>query len=379
MCYPWRVLAVDPLRVSCCPAIQLRNSRVYKLSYLFLQLVMKDSESGIIHVPFEVMVRVFRQVLERNGFSREKAEICASIFARNSLEGTNSHGVNRFPRFVRYIRAGYVKPQAEPELVHASGAVEQWNGCLGPGPLNAVFATRRSTELASLNGIGLVGLANTNHWMRGGTYGWQAAKAGFIFMGWTNTTPNMPAWGGKNPKLGNNPLVVAIPFENEAVVLDMAMSQYSFGSMENKKLSGRKLPTPGGYDPKGNLTDDPGLILESWRPLPSGYWKGASLSLVLDMLAAILSGGLATREIGTKEEEYGVSQVFIAISPSHLTNFSSLDKILRDIIDDLKTSEPVPGAGAIRYPGERTLAARSENLKSGISVNRTIWEEIGKL
>jgi 3-dehydro-L-gulonate 2-dehydrogenase len=340
---------------------------------------MNKPETGIIRIPYTGMEHTFRQILEKHGFTPEKAGICAAIFARNSLEGTNSHGVNRFPRFVSYIRKGYVNPLAEPAQVHAAGAIEQWNGHLGPGPLNATFATQRAMELATLSGIGLVGMANTNHWMRGGTYGWQAARKGFIFIGWTNTTPNMPAWGGKNPKLGNNPLVIAMPFEQEAIVLDMAMSQYSFGAMENKKLQGQKLPTPGGYDTHGNLSDDPGLILESWRPLPVGYWKGAALSMVLDMLAAILTGGLSTPEIGKKEDEYGVSQVFIAINPSFLSNLSPVDNTLRGIIEDLKTSEPASEDANIRYPGERIAGTRAENLKIGISVNRVIWEEILKL
>ena len=284
--------------------------------------------------------------------------------------------MNRFPRFIRYIRKGYVKPEAEPSCVHRAGAMEQWNGNLGPGPLNADFATQRAMQLAEKHGLGMVAMAYTNHWMRGGTYGWQAAKSGFVFIGWTNTMPNMPAWGGKNPKLGNNPLVIAVPYGKEAIVLDMAMSQYSFGTMESKKMQHQKLPTPGGYDTQGNLTDNPGEILQSWRSLPVGYWKGSALSLMLDILAATLSGGAYTAAIGRNEEEYGVSQVFIAIHPAKLMNYPAIEDTLQIILEDYNNSVPAESGTGIRYPGERVLATRSQNLKEGIPVNPKIWEEI---
>src|SRR5690606_12554923 len=104
---------------------------------------------------------------------------------------------------------------------------------------------------------------------------------------------NTPAWGALDNKLGNNPLVMAVPYENEAIVLDMAMSQYSYGAMEMQRLKGGQLPVPGGFDKNGNLSTDPDAILETKRTLPIGYWKGAGLSLLLDLLATVLSGGLS--------------------------------------------------------------------------------------
>jgi 3-dehydro-L-gulonate 2-dehydrogenase len=328
---------------------------------------------------FETLKSEFSRILVKYGFTEVKAEKCASIFAENSLDGVYSHGVNRFPRFIRYIQKGYVKPDAEPELVHRSGALEQWNGNLGPGPLNAIHATERVMELASKYGMGLIGLAHTNHWMRGGYYGWEAAGKGFIFIGWTNTTPNMPAWGANNPKQGNNPVVFAIPYHNQAIVLDMAMSQYSFGKMEEKQLTGEMLPTPGGYNKEGKLTDNPGEILETWRSLPIGYWKGSAFSLMLDILATVLSGGLSTAEIGKKEDEYGVSQVFIAIDPKKLGNFSAIQRTVDATIADLKKSTLTDENLPVRYPGERVIQIRKENLQKGIPVDSRIWEEIYSL
>lgn len=329
-----------------------------------------------INVSFEEMKKTFARILLRYGFTPEKAEKCAAVFAESSLDGVYSHGANRFPRFIRYIQKGYVLPDAEPSLIHRFGTMEQWNGHLGPGPMNAFFAADRVMELAGEYGMGLVALANTNHWMRGGTYGWYAARKGFFFLGWTNTTPNMPAWGGKDPRLGNNPFVMAVPYGDSALVLDMALSQYSFGKMEEKQLSGEKLPTPGGYDREGNLTDDPGKILESWRSLPVGYWKGAAFSFMLDVFATLLSGGLSTAGIGKMADEIGVSQVFIAIDPSKLSNFPAIKSTVDTIVDDLKKSVLVENGVTVRYPGERGIRTRENNLSNGIPVNKAVWEEI---
>lgn len=333
----------------------------------------------IIRIPFQEMKSLFRRILVNHGFSEHNAEICAGIFAENSLEGIYSHGVNRFPRFVNYIKKGYIKVDSEPDLIHSAGALEQWNGNLGPGPLNALFCSERAMSLADDYGLGCVGLGNTNHWMRGGFYGWKAAKKGYVFMGWTNTEANMPAWGAAESRLGNNPLVLAVPYCDEAVVLDFAMSQFSYGKMEAAEQDGKNLPLYGGYDSRGELTKDPGEILKSRRSLPVGYWKGAGLSLMLDIMATIIASGSATFEVSKRDYEYGVSQVFIAISMKRLSNFASTGTTIADIVQDFKNSSVDKKDSEVRYPGERVLRDRKENLLHGIPVNKIVWEKIIKL
>ncbi len=318
----------------------------------------------------------FCRILLHHGFDKDKAEICAGIFAENSLEGIYSHGVYRFPRFVEYIKKGYIKVENEPSLLHSAGAMEQWDGQLGPGPLNALFCTERAMELAEKYGLGLIGIGQTNHWMRGGIYGWKTARKGFAFIGWTNTEANMPAWGATETRLGNNPLVLAVPYDNEAVVLDFAMSQYSYGKMEAAQLEGKPLPFNGGFNSLGELTKDPGEILESRRTLPIGYWKGSGLSLMLDILATILSAGMSTFELSKQDAEYGVSQVFLVISLKKLGNHQIINETINKIILDYKNSATNTNFSEVRYPGERVIKEREKNMQYGIPVNRGVWEKI---
>jgi 3-dehydro-L-gulonate 2-dehydrogenase len=227
-----------------------------------------------------------------------------------------------------------------------------------------------------VNGIGLVTLANTNHWMRGGTYGWRAARKGFVFIGWANTCVNMPVWGGKDARIGNNPFVIAVPYKKEAVVLDFAMSQFSYGKMEAYSHEGKRLPYSGGFDKNGELTNDPTEILDTMRPVPIGFWKGAGLSILLDILAATLSGGLSTHQIGNCDKETGISQVFIAIDIKKLHNFPSIEGTVRSILEDIRKSEPAGDGTTIRYPGENVVKIRKYNLENGIPVDSGLWDKI---
>jgi 3-dehydro-L-gulonate 2-dehydrogenase len=152
------------------------------------------------------------------------------------------------------------------------------------------------------------------------------------------------------PGLGNNPLVIAIPRAEGPVVLDMAMSQFSYGTMTQYAKRGAQLPVPGGYDKAGKLTTDPGAIDASQRPLPIGFWKGSGLAMTLDLVAAMLSGDAA--------------------SPEELT------AIADGILGDLQTQTPVDADKPARYPGEQTLHLRRENLELGVPVDSDVWEQL---
>lgn len=336
-------------------------------------------EHSYLLIDEEEMRNKFAAILHSRKFSSTDTDILADVFTKNSLEGVYTHGVNRFPRFIEYVDKGIVRLNGVLERTSGSGSLEQWDGGLRAGILNGLNCTEIVMELASKTGIGCVALSNTNHWMRGGTYGWKAAKAGYLFIGWTNTIANMPAWGAENNKLGNNPLVFAVPYNEEAVVLDMAMSQFSYGALEKYQLRNENLPLEGGFDLQGKMTNNPSEIIESGRILPTGYWKGAGLSLLMDIFASVLSGGLSTAEISKKNMEYGLSQVFIAVDTKRLNNFPIINDIVSQIIEDYKSSKPFQHQGEVVYPGERVVSIRNENLKNGIPVHKKVWEQISYL
>ncbi|MGO1396281.1 MAG: 3-dehydro-L-gulonate 2-dehydrogenase [Halomonas sp.] len=332
-------------------------------------------------VPYEEMKNEIQRILLSKGFGKARAEECAALFTEASLDGVYSHGLNRVPRFIDYIENGWVDIHAEPSLVNSLGAFEQYDGNLGPGNLNAKYSMDRAISLAQENSFGIVAIKNTSHWMRGGSYGWQAANAGCIGLCWTNTESCMPPWGAKDRKIGNNPMIMAVPGPDGHVVLDMAMSQFSYGKLEVTRLKDEVLSIDGGFDSEGNLTKVPAEIEQSMRILPTGYWKGSGLAVMLDLIAALLSGGLSTNKVDAQKPAshvsgYGVSQVFIAFAPTKLSSENFLNETVSGLINYLHDADPAEGHSNVSYPGERTLQTRIENLEKGIPVDDGIWETV---
>jgi LDH2 family malate/lactate/ureidoglycolate dehydrogenase len=280
--------------------------------------VRADSDEAV-RVPLSTLQSEFLRVLrsERVDLPPDVAALCAKLFMENQRDGVYSHGLNRFGGFVSAVVDGRFDKAARPTVEQRFGCVEQWDGHCGIGLWNAHVATSRAVDLARKYGIGCVALRNTNHWMRAGSYGLQAARAGCVGICFTNTCPLLPPWGSAEARIGNNPLCIAIPRgkSQEPLLLDMAMvrqhrpptlhpvqpmvdrsvellfgrvpvrlcalissfyqSQYSNGKLQVLSRSGRELPLAGGFDVDGELTTDPAAILASRRALPVGYWKGS--------------------------------------------------------------------------------------------------------
>jgi 3-dehydro-L-gulonate 2-dehydrogenase len=334
-----------------------------------------------LRIQFNEMKETIRLAFIKAGMSEVKAEACARIHTESSCDGVYSHGLNRVSKFAEYIKTGLVNSEGEPILIQQMGSIENYDGNMGPGILNAQFTMDRAIDLASAHGMGLATLKNTTHWMRGGSYGWQAVQKGFIGICWTNTESCMPAWGSISSSVGNNPFVMAVPNGDSPLVLDMAMSQYSYGKLEVTRQAGATLPYPGGYDKEGILTDNPGEIEETRRILPMGYWKGSGFSILLDMVASLLSGGLATAGIDANNAGNcgGCSQIFMAFDPEKFGGSGFMEATLKQSIEHLHSAIPETEGGSIYYPGERTILTRKENRELGIPVNEKVWNEVSVL
>ena len=330
-------------------------------------------------VSSQEMQTVLATLFTKYNFPQEQAKTLARIHTESTIDGIYSHGINRIPVFIDYVKKGLINIDTTASKVTAMGSIERWDGNRASGVLNAIKCTNRAVDMAKTYGMGLVALRNTNHWMRGGTYAWQAAEKGCISILFTNTIPNMPAWGGKENRIGNNPLVIGIPRKNGHVVLDMALSQYSFGKMQSLALNDQDLPFDGGWDNDGNLSKDPKTIIDSGKALPVGYWKGSALSMILDMLATLLSAGNSTYKIGLEKDETALSQVFLCIDPSTFKDKEIQEKLLNEIIGFTHDSSPISKGDRTYYPGERILKQRSKSIKEGMQVNTVIWKKILEL
>ena len=329
-----------------------------------------------MRVSYDTMYQEFVRVLLKRGFTKEKAELSAKLYADASRDGVYTHGLNRFPKFMTSIDKGCVNIQAEPVLKESFGFFERYDGQQGPGNLNAYACMKRTIELAKKHTMGCVALSNTNHWMRPGNYGLMAVEENCIGILWTNTVPNMPPWGGREARLGNNPVVLAIPHGDTPVLVDVAMSMFSYGKLESYARSGKELPVDGGYNKEQEITKNAAEILETHQCIPIGYWKGSGLSLALDLIAATLAGGRTSRMVGELPVETELSQVFMAISLDAFEDKEELMKHIDETLCDMKTSLPVSEDHPVYYPGENMMRVRKENMELGIPVDEGIWQKV---
>ncbi|MHC1787603.1 MAG: 3-dehydro-L-gulonate 2-dehydrogenase [Christensenellales bacterium] len=334
----------------------------------------------MIRIPFDEAKDLMTRILVLHGCPPDRAETVAREMARNALEGTYTHGINRFPRLVRNIDQGLVRVKASPWLLGGFGALENYDGDLGLGIINARLAMQRAIDLAGEHGLGLVALRNTNHWLRAATYARQACDAGMAALCFSNTLPNMPTWGALDARLGNNPLTMGFPRSAGHLIVDMAMSQFSYGALEAAGMAGRSMPVDAGYDSRGELTRDPEAVIASRRILPTGYWKGAALSFLLDAFAGGISLGNMVAGVGRLPgDEHGLSQVFLAINYRKIAPAAEAEAILDDAVAWLQGSQPDAHTARIVYPGQRALEHRAENLARGIPVEERIWQEVLRL
>ncbi|WP_110597712.1 3-dehydro-L-gulonate 2-dehydrogenase [Salinicola lusitanus] len=327
-------------------------------------------------VDFATLQATLHRVLLEAGLGPDDAALCARIHAESTRDGVHSHGIGRIPRFVDYVRRGWVDVDASLEPVKRLGAIEVLDGHFGIGIRNAIQATERGMALAREHGMGLVALRDTTHWMRGGSYGWHAAEQGFAAIMWTNTESCMPAWGATTQSIGNNPLVMAVPHRDGPLVLDMAMSQFSYGKLQTTRRKGEQLPIDGGFGADGELTRDPAAIEATRRLLPTGYWKGSGLSIMLDALAALLAQGRPSHDIDRVERGSGGGscQIFMLFDPEQLGGRAACDAIVEGIQHHLATATSDESGRAVRWPGASTW--RQRRSQAPLTLDDGLWQEV---
>lgn len=308
---------------------------------------------------FDELKKLIKDALLKAGLSEEDAELLAQVHTESSRDGVYSHGLNRVGKFIELVEDGTIDIKAEPTLIKSMAMIEQYDGNFGIGVKNAIFASNRAKSLAKEYGLGLVSLRNTTHWQRAATYTMNISKENLIGIAWSNTDSNMPAWGSDQVNIGNNPLSIALP-DND-FVLDMAMSQYSFGKLQVTASAGEELAYVGGLDKDGNETKNPEDIINGGLAYPMGYWKGSGLAIALDILAASLADGNTTYDVDklAKGMCVGISQIFIAIDPVRFT-----EDFIQKISDTLAYIKE-----DATYPGERMLKKRQKSEEEGMEVD----------
>ena len=320
-----------------------------------------------------------RAVFEGAGLSEADAFLVADALIDAVLRGVSTHGLVRFPIYVTRLRKGLVKARPEVRVVGSRGATVVLDGDHGFGQVVGAEGMRRAVELAKAHGVGVCAIRNGTHL---GALAYIAAMAlphRMIGVVMSITNPVIAPWGGVVPKVGNNPLAVAVPAGMQPpVIFDMACSQVARGNLILASKLGRSIPPTWALDEKGRPTEDPDAGLRG-SLMPVGGHKGAGLALVV----AILGGLLAGSPFGT-----GCGDIFDMTRPQRLGHLvMALDiaafgpvpvflQAMDGMIADLKDTPRAEGVEEIWMPGELERRRREERQRDGFPVSRVVLDEV---
>jgi L-2-hydroxycarboxylate dehydrogenase (NAD+) len=341
-----------------------------------------DDIATLQRIPAAAISDLIADVLGRIGLPATDAAKVAELMTEADLTGADAHGVFRLPQYVRRLRAGGINPRPDIRVSKTAPATALVDGDNGMGHLVMARAADTAIELARDTGVAWVGARRSNHAGAAGVYAAMPLVHDMIGIYSVVASANhMPVWGGAENLLGTNPLAVAIPAGQEAaVVLDIATTVVSYGTVKNYRLQGKTMPEGWMVSSRdGRPLTDPGRSSEGLL-LPLGGYKGSGLALVLGLLAGPLNGAAFGREVfdfnADDETACNTGHFILALDISRfvpLTDFKAeVDRHLRD----LAASRTLPGFDAIRLPGAERHRRRAERLRDGVPMPR---ELIGQL
>ena len=332
------------------------------------------SQSKII-VGHEGLSRFIRDALEGKGARAEDAAIVADGLVWANLRGVDGHGVSRLPFYLRMIERGEINVAAKPSLAQDRIATFVLDSGRGFGPVAMMQAIALAAERAAKAGVCYGLVRDTTHTGAIGRYVQSMAERGYAAM-IMGAGPAFVAYhGARAPSLGTSPIAIAVPSGDGAVVLDMATSAISNGTVLQARATGASLPPNSALTKEGEPTTDPkrAEIL-----LPLGGPKGSGLGFMFEMLASVLRAApIQARALGP-ERRKSLSQN-IAILAVDVAAFRPVADFARDadaLAAAIKSLPRQQGFNEIRLPGERAARTEAVRRKSGIPIPGKLWEEL---
>lgn len=307
------------------------------------------------------------------GYSEDAARTVAQSLVDADLRGVPSHGALLVPMYVERIRRGSVSGAEQAEVVNDAGAVATLDAHHGLGQLSGDQAIQLAIQKARAFGIGAVTVRHAFHFGAAFRYALAAAEAGYLGVAAANTRPLMPAPGGAQPVVGNNPLAVAVPVpDRPPVVLDMALSEAALGKVRLAATEGRTIPATWATDPLGEPTTDPAAALGGML-LPTGGPKGYGLALILDVLTGVLSGGAFGSGVRGLYSDTSVpndcAHFFLALDPGAFGAGAEFAANMRRLTEQIEASPTRPGTDRVYLPGQLEHERAAAAIRLGVRVN----------
>src|SRR5688572_30634809 len=255
-------------------------------------------------VPVEQLLEFCVACFEKVGLSPMDARLTADNLIFANLRGVDSHGVIRLKIYVDRLRAGGFKANVRPQIVCEQESSALIDAQHGVGQVAASAAMKLAIDKAAKTGMAVVSVRNSNHFGASACYALRAVERGMIGFVATNAGPTMAPTGGREARLGNNAFAIAVPAGNSPpLVLDMATGAAAWGKIFVAQQEKKRIPTTWALDKHGVPTDDPNAAAHQGLIQPFGGYKGYGLSLLIDILTGVLSGGGFSTHVRTLYKE----------------------------------------------------------------------------
>ncbi|CAN8105629.1 unnamed protein product [Discula destructiva] len=330
---------------------------------------MSSLEPAHTCVPHDIALAFTQRLLVAHGVSSSDATIVADNLVSADLRGVDSHGINRIPSYLSRVRKGVLDPKAQPTLEQVTPVVARVIGHNAFGAVVAKKAMTAATDMASIYGIGMVACKESNHFGMSAWVVQQAVDAGYMCMVFTNSSPALPAWGGREQLLGVSPIACGAPGSPIPFILDMAPSVAARGKIHKALRRGEAIPDDWALDADGNRTTDPARALDGGVMLPMGGPKGSALAIMMDVFSGVFSGSAFAGNVAGPYDPSrpgDVGHFMVAMKPDLFVSAddfkSRMEYLYRRVVD----SEKMAGVERIYFPGEMEIARREERLMSGI-------------
>lgn len=322
-------------------------------------------------------------ILQKAEIPPAEADLIAESLVRANLRGVDSHGVARMAIYVKRLRKKLVNPNPMINILRETPAMAVMDGDNGPGQVVAARAMELAMAKARESGIGLVGVCNSNHFGAAAFFTMMALREEMIGMALSNAPATMAPWGGRSPYLGTNPISVAVPAGEELpIVLDMATSVIARGKIILAAQKGECIPSGCAIDTDGEATTDAARALDGCV-LPFGGPKGSAISLLIDVLAGVLTGAAFGPHIGdlyrNVECPQCVGHMMGAIDISWFSDIHTFKKRIDQMIRELKSVPPAKGVSEVLLPGEIEMCIERQREAEGIPLTSEVIDDLRNL
>lgn len=330
----------------------------------------------------EALQDLAARALEAVGVPGEAARAAAEILVFADLVGIHTHGLARLSPYIARLRDGAFNPR--PDIrIRRRGATAIVYGDNGLGQVVGHTGIRLAIEIARENGIGYVGCRESQHFGALAPYIMTAAEAGMVVVLGTSAFPTMAPWGGREVKLGNNPLGLGAPRPGRLpFIFDIALSVVARGKIRQAHERGEAIPQGWALDRGGEPTTDPLEALKGFV-LPVGDHKGYGLALMVDILAATLIGGVASHGVRSlfqqKDKPQRVGHFFIAIDPEQTIGRQAFDAGLAELEAAMRSTAPFDPSRPVMLPGDIEAALYAERMRDGIPLEASLLDQIERL